>query len=168
MAGHNQNKPSTTDVRYMFICSFFSWQSTDSFHLGSLRSHKRKRVCKQCVVKITIYIWNTGGSTHVIPEITLQLHQKKCLANWYLFACALIERWLVSPALLGDDSLQFLWLDPFLLVVRQPTYRCKDSQSINWFLWLIIVVLVNINALAYVDPKLPLSCMRTAASLIAS
>ncbi len=28
------------------------------------------------------------------------------------FVCGLIEGWPVSPALLGDDFLQFLWLDP--------------------------------------------------------
>ncbi len=77
---------------------------------------------------------------------------------WYLFVYALIEGWLVSPALLGDDLLQFLWLDPFLLVLRKSTYRCKDSQSINWFLRLFIVGLVIINALAYVDPKLFHAC----------
>ncbi len=48
--------------------------------------------------------------------------------------CALIEGWLASAVLLGDDFLEFLWLDPFLLVLRQSTFVARvASDSIDFY-----------------------------------
>ncbi len=106
-------------------------------------------------------IGNPSPEISISPNYTIDVSSKKyvadyilyrffhrlplvndCFAYWYLFVCALIKGWLVSPTLLGDDFLQFIWMDPFLLMLRQSIYRCKDSQSINWFLRLFIVEII--------------------------
>ncbi len=54
-------------------------------------------------------------------------------------ACGLIDGWLFSLVPMKGDLIQIRWLESFLLVLRQSTFRSKDSQSIDKFLALVII-----------------------------